>query len=51
MPQAHCCTGPQPVTIRQMVAIGLLDIRPEIQLQIAEFAETPQTFRHLSLSP
>ena len=33
-----------------MVAIGLLDIPPEIQLQIAEFAETPQTLKALSVT-
>ena len=32
-----------------MVAIGLLDIPPEIQLQIAEFVETPQTLKALSV--
>jgi hypothetical protein len=33
-----------------MVAIGLLDIPPEIQLQIAEFAETSQTLKALSVT-
>jgi hypothetical protein len=33
-----------------MVAIGLLDIPPEIQLQIAEFTETRQTLKALSLT-
>jgi hypothetical protein len=33
-----------------MVAIGLLDIPPEIQLQIAEFAETRQTLKALSVT-
>ena len=32
-----------------MVAIGLLDIPPEIQLQIAEFVETRQTLKALSV--
>jgi len=44
-----CCTRPQPVTIHKMVAIGLLDIPPEIQLQIAEFVETRQTLKALSV--
>jgi len=43
------CTRPQPVTIHKMVAIGLLDIPPEIQLQIAEFVETRQTLKVLSV--
>ena len=40
-----------------MAAIGLLDIPPELQLQIAEFVETRQAlklesaFGHLPLSP
>ena len=33
-----------------MAAIGLLDIPPEIQLQIAEFTETPQTLKALSVT-
>jgi len=33
-----------------MPAIGLLDIPPEIQLQIAEFAETRQTLKALSVT-
>jgi hypothetical protein len=33
-----------------MAAIGLLDIPPEIQLQIAEFAETRQTLKALSIT-
>jgi hypothetical protein len=33
-----------------MVVIGLCDIPPEIQLQIAEFAETRQTLKALSLT-
>ena len=33
-----------------MVAIGLLDIPPEIQLQIAEFVETNQTLKALSVT-
>jgi hypothetical protein len=33
-----------------MAAIGLLDIPPEIQLQIAEFAETPQALKALSVT-
>jgi hypothetical protein len=33
-----------------MVAIGLIDIPPEIQLQIVEFAETPQTLKALSVT-
>jgi hypothetical protein len=33
-----------------MVAIGLLDIPPEIQLQIAEFVETRQTLKALSVT-
>jgi len=32
-----------------MGAIGLLDIPPEMQLQIAEFVETPQTLKALSV--
>ena len=39
----------QPTT-RTMVAIGLLDIPPEMQLQIAEFAETGQTLKALSVT-
>jgi len=45
-----CCTRPQLVTIHKMVAIGLLDIPPEIQLQIAEFVETRQTLKALSVT-
>jgi hypothetical protein len=44
------CTRPQPVTIRKMVAIGLLDIPPEIQLQIVEYVETGQTLKALSVA-
>ena len=33
-----------------MAAIGVLDIPPEIQLQIAKFTETPQTLKALSLT-
>ena len=33
-----------------MVAIGLLEIPPEIQLQVAEFAETSQTLKALSVT-
>ena len=44
------CTRPQPVTIHKMAAIGLLDIPPEIQLQIAEFTETSQTLKALSVT-
>ena len=33
-----------------MVVIGLLDIPPEIQLQIAEFVETSQTLKALSVT-
>jgi len=33
-----------------MVAIGLLDIPPELQLQIAEFVETRQTLKALSVT-
>jgi len=33
-----------------MGAIGLLDTPPEIQLQIAEFVETPQTLKALSVT-
>jgi hypothetical protein len=47
---ALCCTRPQPVTIHTMAAIGLLDIPPEIHLQIAEFAETRQTLKALSIT-
>jgi len=43
------CTRPQPITIHKMAPIGLLDIPPEIQLQIAEFVETHQTLKALSL--
>jgi len=44
------CTRPQPVTIHKMAAIGLLDIPPEIHLQIAEFVDTRSTLKALSLT-
>ena len=47
---ALCCTRPQPATIHRMAAIGLLDIPPEIQLQIAELVETRQTLKALSVT-
>jgi len=36
--------------IHKTAAIGLLNIPPEIQLQIAEFTETRQTLRALSVT-
>jgi len=47
---ALCCTRPQPVTIHKMATIGLLDVPPEVQLQIAGFVETPQTLKALSVT-
>ena len=44
-----CCTSPRLATTRNMVAVGLLNIPPEIQLQITEFVGTTKTLKALSV--
>jgi hypothetical protein len=43
-------TPPQPAFDPRMVAIGILDIPPEIHIQILEFANTSRTLKTLSVT-